>query len=276
MKNLVSPEYLFDNINKVVIIDATNNFMIPAEGIEKYRARHIPGAFHIDLRNDMSRDVTEHGGRDPLPESMEAFKNKLEEYGVSTDTEIVVYDEDIVPASRFWWMCKYIGLYKVRLLDGGINAWLENGFEISTELPPLPQRGNIQMKLDLERIADIGDIRRAISDEDVLIIDSRSNIRYTGKEEPIDKKAGHIPTAQNYFYEGVLEQDGKYKRPGYLKEHFKGVEKYKEIICQCGSGVSAPVNVIALDEIGIKAKLYVGSWSDYISYEDSLVVVGEK
>ncbi|MGB5824313.1 MAG: sulfurtransferase [Proteocatella sp.] len=276
MKNLVSPEYLFDNINKVVIIDATNNFMIPTEGIEKYKARHIPGAFHIDLRNDMSREVTEHGGRDPLPHNMEDFKAKLEEYGISTGSEIIVYDEDIVPASRFWWMCKYIGLDNVRLLDGGINAWIENGFSLSAVVPSLPQRGNIEMKFDSEIIADIDDIRRAINDEQVLIIDSRSSVRYKGEEEPIDKKAGHIPTAKNYFYEGVLEQDGKYRRPGYLKEHFKGVEKYKEVICQCGSGVSAPVNIIALDEIGIKAKLYVGSWSDYITYDDSLIAVGEQ
>lgn len=274
MKNIVSAEYLYQNRDKVVIVDATNNFMIASEGKEKYSKRHIEGAFHIDLKEDMSRELTVHGGRDPLPEDMESFKEKLESFGISTDTEVVVYDEDIVPASRFWWMARYIGLKNVKVLDGGIMAWTNALYSLTEELPQMPQKGHIDMELQHQMIVDITDIRRAIEDESTLIIDSRSPVRYRGEEEPIDFIAGHMPSARNYFYEQVLEIDGKYKPVEFLKNHFEGV-KAPTVICHCGSGVSAPVNIIALDEIGISAKLYVGSWSDYITYEDSIVEVGE-
>ena len=275
MKNLADAKYLYENRDKVVVIDATNNFMIASEGREKYEKRHIEGAFHIDLKNDMCRPVTEHGGRDPLPEDMNSFREKLEEYGISTDTEVVVYDEDIVPASRFWWMCKYIGLINVKILDGGIKSWTQSGYELTDKIPPLPEKGKIEMKLNSDIIADIKDIRRAIADDEVIIIDSRSNPRYTGREEAIDVKAGHIPGAKNSFYEKVLMDDGKYKSLNEIKNAFEGIENYGEVIVHCGSGVSGPVNIIALDEIGIKSKLYVGSWSDYITYEDSIIATGE-
>lgn len=274
MKNLVNAEYLKENMGKVVIVDATNNFMVASEGKEKYAKRHIEGAFHIDLKEDMTRPLTAHGGRDPLPEDMNTFKAKLENFGINNDTEIIVYDEDIVPASRFWWMCKYIGLDNVKLLDGGINAWLAKGFGLTTEIPELPQNGSIIMNIRHDMVVDINDIKEAIGKEDTLIIDSRSPIRYRGEEEPIDFKAGHMPSAKNYFYENVLEMDGRYKSLEAIKENFKAI-KEAVVICHCGSGVSAPVNIIALDEIGISAKLYVGSWSDYITYEDSVVEVGE-
>lgn len=274
MKNIVSAEYLYQNRGKVVLIDATNNFMIPEEGKAKYEKRHIEGAFHIDLKEDMSREITVHGGRDPLPEDMNSFKEKLESFGISTDTEIIVYDEDIVPASRFWWMAKYIGLKNVKVLDGGINAWLNSGYSLTDKIPEMPLKGHIEMSLQDAMIVDISDIRSAIKDKNTLIIDSRSPVRYRGEDEPIDVKAGHMPSAKNYFYENVLEQDGTYKSLEVLKAQFKNVNS-PVVICHCGSGVSGPVNIIALDELGIKAKLYVGSWSDYITYEDSVIEVGE-
>lgn len=275
MKNLADAKYLHENMDRVVIIDATNNFMIASEGREKYDKRHIRGAFHIDLKMDMCRPVTKHGGRDPLPEDMNSFREKLEEFGISTDSEVIVYDENMVPASRFWWMCRYIGLKNVKLLDGGINSWTENGYELTDEPSQLPQRGSIDMKLDPDCIADIDDIRRAIWDDSVLIIDSRSSARYSGREELIDVKAGHIPGAKNSFYENVLRSDGKYRSTDEIRKVFEGFDKYREVIVHCGSGVSGPVNIIALDEIGIDSKLYVGSWSDYITYEDSIIATGD-
>lgn len=274
MKNIVNAEYLYQNKDKVVVVDATNNFMIPEEGREKYLKRHIEGAFHIDLKEDMSREITVHGGRDPLPEDMNLFKEKLESFGINTDTEVIVYDEDIVPASRFWWMSKYIGLKNVKVLDGGISAWIKAGYSLTDEIPEIPQTGHIDMQLKETMLVDISDIRKAIVDENTLIIDSRSPVRYRGEDEPIDVKAGHMPGAKNYFYENVLEPDGTYKPLEVLKAQFKNIES-PLVICHCGSGVSGPVNIIALDEIGISAKLYVGSWSDYITYEDSVIEVGE-
>ncbi len=272
MKNIVEAKELHKRLNEVVLIDATNNFMIPEEGRKKHDAAHIPGAFHIDLRGDMVGTLGKHGGRDPLPDDMARFAEKLERLGIDNDTPIVVYDEDMVPSSRFWWMCKYIGLDNVKVLNGGINAWKSAGYEVTAEPTPLPQKsGRIKMQLRSEMLADIKDIRQAIESSDAAIIDSRTPERYKGLAEPIDKVAGHIPTAQNYFFGEVLDEEGKYKKEAFLKEHYKELLKYDKRIVHCGSGVSGSVNLIAMDEIGLSAKFYIGSWSDYITYEDSVI-----
>lgn len=272
MKNLVTPEYLQENKASIVIVDATNNFMDINEGKLKYNQRHIEGAFHIDLREDMSKEPEAHGGRDPLPSNIQDFAKKLESFGISNDTLVVVYDENMVSASRFWWMCKYIGLSQVKVLDGGLEAWLERDFPLTNQPSIAKSQGKIHIHLDSTLIADIEDIRRAIYDENSLIIDCRTPERYSGREELIDKKAGHIPKAVNYFFGETLNENNTYKEKEFLKRHFQNINPNKEIICQCGSGVSAPVNMIALDELGIKSKLYVGSWSDYITYEDSEII----
>lgn len=272
MKNLVNPEFLYENMDNVVIIDATNNFMDITEGKLKYSQRHIKGAFHIDLRDDMSKEPQIHGGRDPLPEKIEDFGQKLESLGINSDTQVVVYDENMVSASRFWWMCKYIGINHVKVLNGGLEAWMSKGYPVTNEPSIAKTQGKIHINLDSSLIADIEDIKRAIYDENSIIVDCRSEERYSAKEELIDKVAGHIPTAVNYFFGLTLEENNTYKSKDFLKKHFENIDSNKEIICQCGSGVSAPVNMIALDEIGIKTKLYVGSWSDYITYEDSEIV----
>ncbi len=279
MKNIVEAKWLFDNLNSVVIIDATNNFMDPEEGKKKYKEGHIKGAFHIDLRGDMCGELSVHGGRDPMPKSLDHFKSKLEAYGVSNDTLLVVYDEDLVPSSRFWWMCRYIGLDRVKILNGGLNAWKKSGYPLSSEAPGIPgARGHIDLKINHKLFADINDIKKVLLDKSkkIAIIDSRSEERYRGIVEPIDRLAGHIPESLNYFYGEVLDPEKGYKDTEFLKNHYRDLEKYDELIVHCGSGVSGSVNIVAMDEAGLAARFYVGSWSDYITYDDSVIIVEGK
>ena len=272
MKNVVEVDWLKENMDQVVIIDATNNFMIPEEGRKKYEKEHIPGAFHIDLRNDMVGTIGEHGGRDPLPDDIGTFVAKLEEFGISNDTSVIVYDEDLVPSSRFWWMCKYIGVKDVKVLNGGIQAWKDAGYELTDEIGKRPEKkGNIELRLDSSMLADIEDIKRAVNYRGVAIVDSRTSERYLGINEPIDKKAGHIPSALNYYFGEVLDAVKGYKDVEFLEKHFADLKQYDEVIVHCGSGVSGSVNIIAMDEVGIRSKFYIGSWSDYITYPDSII-----
>lgn len=272
MKNIVEAKWLKENFDKVVIVDATNNFMIPEEGRQKHDKAHIEGAFHIDLRKDMVGTIGEHGGRDPLPDDISTFAQKLEEFGISNDTPVVVYDEDLVPSSRFWWMCQYIGVKNVKVLNGGINAWTRAGYELTDEATVFPkEKGHIEIRLDTSMLADIDDIKRAINYKQIAIVDSRTSDRYKGILEPIDKKAGHIPTALNFYYAEVLDPENGYKPVEFLEEHYAPLREYDELIVHCGSGVSGSVNIIAMDEIGMRAKFYIGSWSDYITYPDSVI-----
>lgn len=272
MKNIVEAKWLKENFDKVVIVDATNNFMIPEEGRQKHDKAHIEGAFHIDLRKDMVGTIGEHGGRDPLPDDISTFAQKLEEFGISNDTPVVVYDEDLVPSSRFWWMCQYIGVKNVKVLNGGINAWTRAGYELTDAATVFPkEKGHIEIRLDTSMLADIDDIKRAINYKQIAIVDSRTSDRYKGILEPIDKKAGHIPTALNFYYAEVLDPENGYKPVEFLEEHYAPLREYDELIVHCGSGVSGSVNIIAMDEIGMRAKFYIGSWSDYITYPDSVI-----
>lgn len=273
MKNIVDVKWLEENLEKIILIDATNNFMIPEEGRQKHDKAHIKGAFHIDLRKDMVGVIGEHGGRDPLPEDISTFAKKLEEFGIGNDSVVVVYDEDLVPSSRFWWMCKYIGVNDVKVLNGGVNAWTAAGNRLTDEPTPLPDRkGSIEVRLDTSMLADIEDIKRAINYKQIAIVDSRTPDRYKGILEPIDKKAGHIPTALNYFFGEVIDPVEGYKDISFLEKQYAPLREYDEIIVHCGSGVSGSVNIIAMDEVGIRAKFYIGSWSDYITYPDSVIV----
>lgn len=276
MKNIIEAKWLYENLDRVIVIDATNNFMNPEEGRGKYKRGHIKGAFHMDLRNDMCGELGTHGGRDPMPKSMDDFVAKLERFGISNDSVVVVYDEDLVPSSRFWWMCKYIGLENVKVLNGGVNAWLAAGYELTSKIPQCPEtKGKISAAIHHDLLIDIQDIKKILEQpsEKIAIVDSRSEERYKGLIEPIDKLAGHIPGAINYFYGEVVDPVKGYKDVDFLNKHYEPLRKYDEIIVHCGSGVSGSVNILAMDEVGIHAKFYVGSWSDYITYEDAIIIV---
>lgn len=274
MKNLVDAKWLYEHRDQVVLVDATNNFMVPEEGRQKHDAAHSPGSFHMDLRQDMVGKLCQHGGRDPLPDDMNYFREKLESIGISNDTLVVVYDEDLVPSSRFWWMCKYIGVQNVKVLNGGIQAWKRAGYDLTDQVTPMPEKkGSIQMTINHHMFADIEDIRKAINDPEVGIVDSRTKERYSGIVEPIDKKAGHIPNSINFFFGDIIDPVEGYKSKEFLEEHFAPLKQYKELIFHCGSGVSGSVNIIGLDEIGINSRFYIGSWSDYITYPENTIIV---
>lgn len=277
MKNIVEPAWLNAHREHVVLLDATNNFMIPEEGREKYAKAHIAGAFHVDLKLDMCGSIGVHGGRDPLPEDWTHFVDLLERCGISNDSTVVIYDEDAVPASRLWWMLKYLGVEKVRVLSGGIEAWKAAGYPLTAELPVAPQRGKLDVQMQHHMFADIEDIRRILAQESgkSVIVDSRMEQRHTGEMETIDKEAGHIPGAKNYFFAEVLDLQGKYRDAAFLKEHFAALTAFDEIVVHCGSGVSGSVNIIAMDEIGMDARFYIGSWSDYITYPDMPIALGK-
>lgn len=274
MKNLVDVQFIVENKENIVLVDATNNFLNPQEGKEKYAMGHIPGAFHIDLHDHMCSEVEEHGGRDPLPKDLNSFKEVLESFGISNHSTVVVYDENMVTASRFWWMCKYIGLEKVFVLNGTGQAWMEADQEATAKLPVAKEKGQITMELKPAMVAEIEEVLQEIGNPETLLLDSRVESRYRGENEVIDKVGGHIPSAKNYYF-GHLLCNGFYKDLDFLKAHFQGLENYKKIIIYCGSGVSAPINGIALDALNIPFKLYVGSWSDYISYAENKIAIGQ-
>ena len=276
MTNLIEAQALHIAIEDpdLRIIDARFDLSDPAKGRSDFEAGHLPRAVFLDLDEDVSAKPQEHGGRHPLPD-MQAFAARLESLGISNSSTIVVYDDHGgVFAGRVWFMLKYAGHDQVQVLNGGLSAWKEASYELVTgEMPH--DKGIFTLDLRPEMIVDMAHVRDHLEDGNTLLVDARSPERYRGESEPLDKKAGHIPGAMNRPFSKNL--DGKtYKDADILRQELADLSEAEEVILYCGSGVSAAHNLLALEEAGIKnAKLYVGSWSDWSSYEDNPVETGE-
>lgn len=268
--SIVSKQWLFENLNHpdIVIFDCRFSLANPQEGRQKYQTNHIPGSYYLDLNQDLSSKVLLHGGRHPLP-NVEEFTSKLSTMGVNFgETFVVAYDNSrFAFASRLWWLLRYLGHYKVGVLDGGFNGWLTSNYPVTDILPEqrngefIPQL-QTQMTVDRETLINRKDLPQTI------LIDSRDSDRYQGIREPIDKIAGHIPGAINYPWKQVTDSNGYFLPEEQQRKRWLQLENNQEIIVYCGSGVTACVNLLSLELAGINSgKLYPGSWSDWISYE---------
>lgn len=225
------------------------------------------------METELYSQVKERGGRHPLP-SIEELKNTFENIGINNDSIIVVYDEgDLAGPSRVWWILKYLGHDKVYVLNGGINEFKEISGEITQEIKSV-KKGDFRVEVNEDMRVNMEYVKERLYKDNVAIIDSRENQRYKGEFEPVDKKAGHIPSALNYFWMNILNIDEdklNIKSQEELEKYFETLKNYDEVIVYCGSGITACPNSLALNEVGIKHEVYSGSFSDWISYEENEV-----
>ncbi|MBP1948537.1 sulfurtransferase [Virgibacillus litoralis] len=262
-------ERLENKLENTVVVDARFQLNDPEAGRKAYLESHIPHAVYLDLNKDLSGKAEKHGGNHPLPD-MDMFAAKIGNIGIDHDTAVVIYDQrNDMFAARLWWLLNYMGHENVYLLDGGFEKWVEQGHEVSSEIPTLSAT-DFQPIFRENQVADIDEVKEKLDNKSAVLIDSRGRDRYLGKTEPLYPKAGHIPGAKNYFWKNVLDEDGNWKNDTDLQENFSALSKDDEIIVSCGSGVSACPNVLALKKAGYKnVKLYPGSFSDWISYEEN-------
>jgi len=280
MKHIVPVKWLLARLyeSDVVIVDCRFQLGKPESGREAYEESHIPGAVYLDLEKDLSAPVGEHGGRHPLPDAAE-LTAKLGKVGISNDTRVVAYDDQGgAMASRLWWLMKYLGHENVFVMDGGFTAWKNAGCPVSAEQKVLiPARFVATVQHNL--LGEVDEVRESLGTGRYVLVDSREAPRYRGEAEPIDRVAGHIPGARNLFWAEGRQADGTWKSAEEQRERFAdaGLSQDDEIVVYCGSGVTATPNVLALGEAGfIRVKLYAGSWSDWISYSENPIVVGEE
>ncbi|MUG44571.1 sulfurtransferase [Paenibacillus woosongensis] len=277
---LVSKKWLLARMYEpnMVIVDCRFQLGAPEAGKTAYAESHIPGAIYLDLENDLSAPFGEHGGRHPLPEP-EAFAKRLGRAGISNDSVVVAYDDQGgMNASRLWLLLRWLGHDQVYVMDEGFSAWQQDGYPVTADQRVVIP-SSFQPVVRDELIADVEDVRNAIGNPDVLLVDSREAPRYLGQTEPIDAKAGHIPSALNAFWKNNLDAEGKWtsveQRQAGLSEVIDALNAGREVIVYCGSGVSACPNIVALHSLGYSnVRLYAGSWSDWISYPDNPVATG--
>lgn len=235
-----------------------------------YLQAHIPGARWCDLDADLadppgdpSRPDT--GGRHPLP-NPHRLQRRLRDWGVDDSSEVVVYDAaDSVAAARAWWVLRWAGLRRVRVLDGGFAAWISADRPVESE-ERAPSPGTVTVAspglptLDATRSAEWAAAGR--------LIDVRAPERFRGEIEPMDPVAGRIPGAINVPTTGNTISSG----------HFLPAERIRRRLTEagvsaggaplgvyCGSGVTAAHTVLALHLAGVPAVLYPGSWSEWIT-----------
>ena len=271
MKNFKTKEWLIENINNddLIILDARAELNDSNAGFEQYKKGHIKRAQYVDLDNVMTGEIGQHGGRHPLP-TMNKFKNQMEDLGINNDSTIIVYDNgDLAMAGRLWWLLKYAGLEKVYVLEDGYNGW-ESLKEITKDIIKPKKSKDLILNIDESIFAKMEDINSAIESDNIAIIDSRTFDRYSGEVEPLDTIPGHIPTALNYPWVDLIKQNKK--DLSGLEKYFKDLFKYDGILVHCGSGVTGTVNILFMEEIGLKPKLYAGGYSDWISYKGNKVI----
>ncbi|WP_025688317.1 sulfurtransferase [Paenibacillus zanthoxyli] len=281
MDSVVSTRWLLARLYEPELVIADCRFLLsdPEAGRSAYLKDHIPGAVYLHLEEQLSAPVGPHGGRHPLPEPA-LIAAVLGQAGISRDSIVVAYDDQGGAfASRLWWMLRYLGHDKVYVMDEGYSAWKAADFPVSDSQPvriPTAYEPEVHPEM-LASAQEVTQYSQAGGSTVPLLIDSREPRRYAGLEEPIDAKAGHIPGAVNRFWKDVLDEQGRWKDAAVLKEQFASIDPSRETIVYCGSGVTACPNVLALHRAGYdKVRLYAGSWSDWISYEENPVATGEE
>lgn len=283
MNVIVQPRWLLARLYEpdLVIIDCRFQLGAPKAGRALYEQDHIPGALYVDLEENLSGPITKHGGRHPLPDA-EVFAAFIGKLGIDRNTRVVAYDDQGgAMASRLWWLMRYHGHEQTYILDGGYSTWKSLGYPVNDAKPPVIVPKTFVPHMQGQMLASRQDVYEHLHNPRTIIIDSREPRRYLGLGEPIDAMAGHIPGAVNVFWKDVLTSEGTWKSADDQRQRFEeaGIsnDADKEIIVYCGSGVTACPNVLALEQAGFtKVKLYAGSWSDWISYDDSPIATSEE
>jgi len=270
-KTLISASELAAHVDdpKWVVVDCRHDLMNLAAGREGYAIGHLPQAVFADIETVLSgakRGLDgDFLGRHPLPER-EALADALRSFGIGDDTQVVAYDaHGGMFAARLWWLLRWLGHEAVAVLDGGMAAWQSLGQPLSTEVP-VKARGSLSVRAPFVPTVTVREVMDNLDSGLRIVIDARAADRFRGENETIDPVGGHIPGAKNRFFKDNLQADGRFKDAGQLRAEFGAlIDDPAQAIMQCGSGVTACHNLLALEVAGMPgASLYPGSWSEWV------------
>ena len=265
---LVSTDWLAAHIDdpKVKVIDAS--FKLPGVlplPVDDYLAAHIPGAVFFDVDA-----ISDHNNPRPhmFPDAAQ-FARDIGALGISTGDTVVAYDSGgWVAAPRAWWMFLSFGYPNIKVVDGGLKKWTQEGRPTeSGKVTPKP--GQFTAKFDPSYIRSQAQVLANIEKRAEQLIDARPRGRFEGTapEPRPDSRSGHIPGSRNVPYAELFDaKTGAMKPLDELRKAFAGagVDMTKPIVTTCGSGVSALVLTLALYRLGVRGSaLYDGSWSEW-------------
>lgn len=263
-----------------VVLDCRHDLMNPDAGRDAFAAGHIQNAQFANIDTDLSGAKTGldgvFRGRHPLPERT-ALIETLRAWGIDDDTQVVAYDaHGGMFAARLWWLLRWIGHPAVAVLDGGMAAWQAAGEPLVTPVAPRA-RGTLTERPSLTQTVAVDDVVANLATQNKTVVDARAADRYRGENETIDPVGGHIPGARNRFFKDNLAPDGRFKDAAQLKAEWTPLfASAPQAIMQCGSGVTACHNLLALEVAGLPgAALYPGSWSQWCADPARPVATGQ-
>lgn len=261
----------------LVVVDCRFNLLKPEAGRAAWLAGHIPGAFYADLNQDLSSPPRPDTGRHPLPDP-EQLRTLLGGFGIGKATRVVAYDEGGGGlAARLWWLLRWMGHGPVVLLDGGFSAWQKAGLPVDRDVPALRTR-RFEGQPGQMPVRDASQVAAGLAGDSIRLLDMRAEERFLGRVEPIDPIAGHVPGAVNAPFGGNLTADNRFQPAEVLASRYAALAHGRapgEIVCMCGSGVTACHGIFALELAGMPgAALYPGSWSEWIRSPDRPVATG--
>ena len=240
-------------------------------------APRIPGAQETSLAKDFSAPSHPQNGSRPLPDLAELQKT-VRQLGLTRECTIIVYDHDgNLQAARAWWVLRWAGFSNVFMLDGGFQAWFEQGFPVTYDRPQPPEHSDetiLTGQMPVMSAESAADLART-----GVLLDSRINVNYKGGVTPPGApRRGHIPGAHNRPAPDNLAESGAFLETEALRALYAahGVDGTQSVGVYCGAGVSAAHNVAVLMILGIEAPMYPGSWSAWISDQERPVATGNE
>jgi thiosulfate/3-mercaptopyruvate sulfurtransferase len=250
---------------RVVLLDCGFDLADTQAGERAYAGGHLPGAHYAHLDRDLSGRKTGRNGRHPLPDR-QALARRATAWGIAPGVQVVCYDAQGGPyAARAWWLLRWLGHDAVAVLDGGLAAWRSAGHALSlappggrAEAPPYPAGTPAMPTIDADALlAQLGRRR---------ILDARNGERFRGEIEPLHR-----------FFMDNLQADGHFKPAAQLRSELQalGLDSGQAPVHQCGSGVTACHNLLAMEHAGLHGSvLYPGSWSEWCADPSRPVAIG--
>lgn len=267
---------LMQQVDAPVVLDCRFELSDPSAGERAYAQAHPSGALYAHLDRDLASPLSpdprspDFTGRHPLP-SREALAATMGRWGIEPGTDVVCFDAHGGPyAARAWWLLRWMGHARVRVLDGGLQAWIDAGGPMDNAQPQTRPAGPYPRLPAAMPAVDANNLLSRL--KKTLLIDARGADRFRGENEVLDPVAGHIPGAVNRNFRDNLDATGRFKPVDQLRQEWDALRQQAraagrddaDIVQQCGSGVTACQNLLALMHAGGPVTaLYPGSWSEW-------------
>lgn len=281
-EHLAEPQWLVDHLGTadLRVIDCGSS--------EAYRRAHIPGAVELGVHPWLKRgdrmtsspqgSNLSHLPLDPHVMQADDFSSLMGRLGISNETTVVAYHGyNTSFATRLWWVLKFYGHDRAKVLNGGWQRWLQDGHPV-TEAATVPEPCSFQAREDATAICRVDELRERYNEPEVQVVSVLPEAMYTGSANPFgNRRVGHIPGSVNVPAQQFLREDGGFRSAEELRAILEGVglSRDKETIVHCQAGILTTLGVFVLQLLGWpRVRAYDAAMAEWANLEDTPLVTG--